>query len=134
MLQGFQLFGCGVGGVFYAVASLAGVAGQQGGKVFGVGQRCVVLEHAAQKISKSLAFLFLRFGGMRRQRPKISFVGRKAEALQRDAVALAFAQQQPVSQVGDQHQFVTIPVFGDLNRGGSVVYRLGWCFDFDNAS
>ena len=120
--------------MFYAVASLAGVAGQQGGKVFGVGQRCVVLEHAAQKIFKSLAFFGLRFGGMPRQRPEISFVGREAEALQRDAVALAFAQQQPVSQIGDEHQFVAIPVFGDLASGGGVVYRLGWRFDFDDAS
>ena len=61
LLQCLQLLCCGIVGVFYTMACLAGVAGQQGGQVFRVRQRGVMQQHTSQKVLKRLALLGLRF-------------------------------------------------------------------------
>src|SRR5437016_1243220 len=89
---------------------------------------------AGEEIGEDRALLFFGLHRVRSKQPKISLGVSEHETFEGDASALALAEQQPLAQIRNQHQLVTIPVFIDLRADDNAVDRLLRCFDLDNTS
>jgi len=134
LLEGGELFFRRRRGMFHPVPGFAGIAGEQPGEILGVAQGRVMAQHAGEEIGEGRAVFFLRLVRMVSQFPEGGFAAGQGVALQVDPLAVALADEQPVAQIGDQHQAVAGPVFVDLRADGGVVHRLGRGFDFDDAA
>lgn len=113
---------------------LARVAGEQPGQVRRLAQGCKLQHHTRQEVAECAGVLRRHLRRMRRELPEGLGGRRQRVAFERHALAVALADQQPVAQVGDQHQAVAVPVFRHLGRRRGEVHRFGRRLDLDDAA